>query len=75
MDLLSVCQKCQGTGKVSGGPGAGEVQCDRCEGSGRLDQGEVGNGTKTLDERMTDLEDKVNDVMDKCNDIFEAVTT
>ena len=35
--------------------------------------GTVANETKTLDERLTDVEDKVNDVFDKCVDILEKL--
>lgn len=74
MDLLKNCLKCRGTGELEGIGGDPPSECDRCGGIGRLDRGEIGNGTKTLDERMTDLEDKANDIMDKVNDIFEKVS-
>lgn len=71
MDIQQVCSKCRGTGQSPSG--LGEGNCVNCGGTGRKDRGEIKSPTKTLDERLTDLEDKINDVMDKCIDIKEVV--
>jgi len=71
MDIQRVCSKCRGTGQAPSGLGTSE--CNECIGTGRKDVGEIKSPTKTLDERLTDLEDKINDVMDKCIDIKEVV--
>ena len=70
MDIQKVCQKCRGTGEVEGEP---DVTCDRCGGTGRLDEGEISNGSQTLDARLTALEDIVDDIKDKCDDILEKL--
>lgn len=71
MNINSNCQKCQGTGQISGS--SGPVSCDRCAATGRVDDGEISNVSQTLDERLTDVEDKINDITVLCNDILEKL--
>lgn len=72
MEIRRVCKTCDGTGTVERGDGEAR-ECFSCKGVGWDDRGEVANGTKTLDERLADMEDKIDDVMNKCNDILEKL--
>lgn len=72
MDIRRVCKTCDGTGVVERGDGETRF-CYSCKGVGWHDRGLIQNGTKTLNERLNDVEDKVNDCIDKLNDIFEKL--
>lgn len=72
MDIDRTCEACDGTGQVQQGEN-GLTECYSCEGTGKSHVGEVGNGTHTLDQRLTDTENKVDDCLNKLNDILEKL--
>ena len=72
MRIDRTCGACNGTGQVPSGRD-GSTTCYSCHGVGTSYEGEVANGSETLNERLTTLEGVVADIMAKCNDIFEKV--
>jgi len=71
VDIRRTCHTCSGAGEIE--HGTGTRVCYSCHGAGISDEGKIENGTKTLDERLTDVEDKVDDCLDKLNDIIEKL--
>lgn len=72
MDIRRTCYTCDGDGLVEHGESGTRI-CYSCHGTGISDEGAITDGSKTLAERLAELEVKIDDVMNKCEDIFNKV--